>query len=150
MSEAANPAVGSPVRASVRATSTPERLGLLGVGVAGAAVVWPTVTGATGFGMPCPLRTVTGIPCPMCGMTTASIAMVRGQFGDAVSANPLIVVLAATTVVMLVVLGLRLAGGIAPARRWSADGQRRALRVGAVLAALSWAWQIHRVGPIDV
>jgi hypothetical protein len=119
---------------------------LLGAGVAAAAVVWPTFTGATGAGMPCPLRTLTGVPCPMCGMTTASVALVRGQFADAVWANPMVLLLAATTVVMLVVLALRLAGAVAPARPWSDEARRRTVRLAAVAAALSWAWQTHRVG----
>lgn len=127
------------------AASVPERLGLLGVGVAGAAVVWPAFSEATGAGLPCPLRSVTGIPCPLCGMTTASVALVRGEVGDALAANPMVVVLAAFTAVMAVVLALRLTGRVGPPRPWSALATGRATAAVAVLAVVSEAWQLHRL-----
>ena len=40
-------------------------------------------------GLPCPLRTVTGIPCPLCGMTTSVKAGMRLDLRSALSANPL-------------------------------------------------------------
>lgn len=128
------------------ATSAPERLGVFGLAVAGAAVVWPSFESATGAGLPCPLRTVTGVPCPMCGMTTASVALVRGQVHDAVAANPLVLLLAVATVVMAVVLLLRLAGRLPPPRPWAEETSGRVLRAGAVLAVFSEAWQLHRLG----
>jgi hypothetical protein len=39
-------------------------------------------------GLPCPLRTATGIPCPLCGMTTSVEAMVRFDLHGALAANP--------------------------------------------------------------
>ena len=51
---------------------------------------------------PCPLRTLTGIPCPLCGSTRGVIAAVHGDLGRAVTLNPaslLVLVLA----VMLVI-----------------------------------------------
>lgn len=129
-----------------RALSAPERLALLGVGVAAAAVVWPAFESATGAGLPCPLRTVTGIPCPMCGMTTASVALVRGRLHDAVAANPFVLLLAVGTVVMAVVLALRLVGRLAPPRPWARSSTTRVLRGAGVLAVVSEAWQLHRLG----
>lgn len=41
----------------------------------------------------CPLRRITGVPCPFCGMTTATLAFARGDLGAAVAANPLALVL---------------------------------------------------------
>lgn len=127
-------------------SSLPERLGLLGLGVAGAAVAWPTFSDATGAGLPCPLRAVTGIPCPMCGMTTASVALVRGRLTDAVAANPLVLLLAAVTIVMAVVLTLRLAGRLGPPQPWPGATTARAGRTVVVLGVLSEAWQVHRLG----
>ena len=51
---------------------------------------------------PCPLRTLTGIPCPLCGSTRGVIAAVHGDLGRAVTLNPasLIVIVLA---VMLVI-----------------------------------------------
>ena len=36
----------------------------------------------------CPLRALTGVPCPLCGMTTSVTAVGRGRFGEALAANP--------------------------------------------------------------
>lgn len=37
----------------------------------------------------CPLRTLTGIPCPTCGATHAGLALLDGRVADALVANPL-------------------------------------------------------------
>ena len=37
---------------------------------------------------PCPLRSVTGIPCPLCGSTRGVIAAVHGEVGRALTLNP--------------------------------------------------------------
>ena len=124
--------------------SAPERFALLGVAAAGAAVVYPVVHSATGYSWPCPLRTVTGIPCPMCGMTTAATALVRGRVGDALTANPFVLVLAVGVVVMLGVVLLRWAG-VLPSPRELVAGERRLLRVGLTLLFLaSWLFQLNR------
>src|SRR6202043_1654367 len=53
-------------------------------------------------GVPCPLRTLTGVPCPLCGMPTSAKAVVGGQLGAAVRANPfgILAVLAAVLLVL--------------------------------------------------
>lgn len=40
------------------------------------------------FVPPCPLRTITGIPCPMCGMTRGVTSLVNGDFAHALLMNP--------------------------------------------------------------
>jgi hypothetical protein len=52
----------------------------------GAAALLPLLPGHGG--LPCPLRTLTGVPCPLCGMTTSVEATVHGRVGTALSANP--------------------------------------------------------------
>lgn len=56
-----------------------------------------------GVGLPCPLRTITGVPCPLCGMTTSVKATLAGDLGHAVAANPAGVVAVALAVVLLVI-----------------------------------------------
>jgi hypothetical protein len=41
-----------------------------------------------GMGLPCPLRTLTGVPCPLCGMQTSVKATLAGHLGRALAANP--------------------------------------------------------------
>ena len=50
----------------------------------------------------CPLRAATGIPCPLCGMTTSVTATVRGDLGAALAANPAGVLAVIAAVVLLV------------------------------------------------
>lgn len=52
----------------------------------GAAATLPLLGGHAG--LPCPLRTLTGVPCPICGMTTSVEATVHGHLGAALQANP--------------------------------------------------------------
>jgi hypothetical protein len=52
-------------------------------------------------GLPCPLRTITGIPCPLCGMTTSVTATLRGDLSAAVAANPAGILVAVLAVIVL-------------------------------------------------
>lgn len=56
------------------------------IALLGAAAMLPLLPGHAG--LPCPLRTLTGVPCPMCGMTTSVEATVHGRLGTALLANP--------------------------------------------------------------
>lgn len=50
------------------------------------AILLPLLPGHGG--LICPLRAMTGIPCPLCGMTTSVVATSRGRFSEALAANP--------------------------------------------------------------
>lgn len=39
-------------------------------------------------GIPCPIRLVTGLKCPGCGITTLLLRLLRGDWADAFAANP--------------------------------------------------------------
>jgi hypothetical protein len=79
----------------------------------------------------CPLRALTGVPCPLCGMTTSVEATLQGDPGAAVAANPAGLVAVAAAVLVLFV---RLPRIVLP----------RALPVG-VLGAM-WVFELHRYG----
>jgi hypothetical protein len=57
---------------------------------------------ATGVGLPCPFRTVTGWECPLCGGTRLGSALLRGDVVAAFFFNPAVLV----GLVVLSVLGL--------------------------------------------
>ena len=77
----------------------------------------------------CPLRTLTGIPCPLCGMTTSVEATVRLDLGSAVAATPAGVALVAGAIAVLI---LRPSVIRLPA-----------VALYAVLAAM-WVYQLYR------
>jgi hypothetical protein len=129
-----------------RPRTVPEQLGLAGLAAAAASLVYPTVSQQTGIGLLCPLRTLTGVPCPMCGMTTAATGLARGDLDAALAANPFVLVLAVLIMGMAVLMAARAAGLAAPAAPWPASRRRQALWAVAVLLAASWAFQLHRFG----
>ena len=61
------------------------RIGLLALG--GIAVAWPVLPVHPGFA--CPLRSTTGIPCPLCGATRAVVAAAHGHIFQSLAFNPI-------------------------------------------------------------
>lgn len=51
---------------------------------------------------PCTFRTLTGVNCPHCGLTTSFSWFVRGQFDNSMKANPAGLILASASVVILI------------------------------------------------
>jgi Protein of unknown function (DUF2752) len=102
-----------------------------GLLLAGAAVQ-PFLPGPGG--LPCPLREITGVPCPLCGMTTSVVASVHGRFGDALAANPAGVLAVALAVVLVL---------------WSRP-RVAVIPTWAPLVALAamWMFQLHRFSVI--
>ena len=130
-----------------RGYSVPEHVSMFAAGAAMLGAVYPAVTAHTGWpGLPCPLRTLTGVPCPFCGMTTATVAVSHGEWGSAAAANPLVYLAAALVLGTIPVLLAR-AAGLAPGPRpWPEAMRRRVRWAMAVLVGLSWLFQLHRFG----
>lgn len=89
-------------------------------------------------GVVCPLRLLTGIPCPFCGSTSAVMDLGTGDLATAVRIQPLTVLAA----------GVLVTAPTGWYRRWAYVRYRHriALLLGAV--ALSWIYQIVRLGII--
>jgi hypothetical protein len=96
-----------------------------------------------GVGLPCPLRALTGVPCPFCGITTSVRSALGGHLGRALSVAPLgLVVLA---------LALALCGDHLRARvRHRPRILNRVLSVPLVpllvVLGAEWIFELHRFG----
>jgi hypothetical protein len=110
--------------------------------------VYPLLLAHDGYhGLPpCPLRALTGVPCPFCGMTTATVAITHGHWAAADAANPLAFLVAALAIGTAPVLIARTAGQVSAPEPWSAATRRHIGLVVAGLVALSWLFQLHRYG----
>jgi hypothetical protein len=93
------------------------------------AAILPALPGHPG--LPCPLRTLTGIPCPLCGMTTSVEATVHLDLRAALAANPAGLLAVAAALVLLVVRPARV--------------RIPALVPYAALAAM-WVFELYRFG----
>ncbi|WP_153533568.1 DUF2752 domain-containing protein [Actinomadura macrotermitis] len=91
-------------------------------------------------GVLCPLRAITGVPCPLCGGTTVFIELGSGHPVRAVLANP--VALAGALGIAVAPLG---AGG----RWWALQPRTRAWILGTALVG-SELWQLARLGLLRV
>ncbi len=90
----------------------------------------------------CPLRTLTGIPCPFCGITTGCAWMARGNIVDAWRCSILSpAVMAASLVLGLYVLFFRLIAGRSLVL--SHGSQMRRVFWVATGAAIAASWMIN-------
>lgn len=114
-------------------------------GSIGAAFVLAGLGGGHAVAGPvlCPLRLLTGIPCPACGLTTSFTEMAGGNLAAAWAAAPigpvLFVLFAAMALVAAVLLLRR--------RRLVLARGGRAMVLGAVVvvATASWVYQLVRL-----
>jgi len=111
------------------ATSVQTReLKIAGAAMLGVAAVRPLIPFE--FVPPCPLRTITGIPCPMCGMTRGVTALVHGDFARAFLMNPASYVAVALVVLLLV--------------QWRTKRVVIPVWLIVVALALMWTWQLYK------
>lgn len=112
----------------------------LGVTAVAAAQVLGVATGVGGW--PCPLKAAFGIPCPGCGLTRASVALLRGEFATAFGLH-------AFAPLLLLGLAALAVAGLLPAAPREAFASlvgrfERRTRVGYVLAAaLLLYWSVR-------
>lgn len=95
----------------------------------------------------CPLRMMTGVPCPLCGMTTGTNAFLRGDLRSAAAANPLSLLFVPSVVLVIGDRLVRLWRGAAEIAI-GPRARRVLVLVAAALAAGSWAFQMLRFGLI--
>lgn len=86
----------------------------------------------------CPLRALTGIPCPICGTTTAAVRLGRGDLLAALAANPATV--AAGAALILAPLLVRHVRVPHRARPWLLTG----------MAVFAWTWQLVRFDRLPI
>ena len=87
-------------------------------------------------GILCPVRALTGVPCPFCGGTSVFMELGAAHPVKALAANP---------IVLAGAIGLATAP-LGSGRRWWAVPPRTRAWILGVAVALSWLWQLARFG----
>jgi hypothetical protein len=105
-----------------------RELRVAGAAMLGVAAARPLVPFE--FVPPCPLRTITGIPCPMCGMTRGVTALVHGDLARALVMNPASYVAVALAILMLF--------------QWRVRRVVVPVWVIFTVLALMWTWQLFK------
>ncbi len=107
-----------------------SRLALLGI------VLLP-VLGAVAIDLPlCPAAALFGLPCPGCGLTRASLAVLHGDFLAALHFHPLVFVLAP---VYLLLVGAALVGFVrGPAPQLAREPRTEPKRPLSTHVAVTW------------
>jgi len=93
----------------------------------------------------CPLRALTGIPCPICGTTTAAVRLGHFDVAGALRANPFTIVAALALVIAPAVTAMRRSRGFLPL---APPIRRRLAALCVAVAVLSEVWQLFRFGVI--
>lgn len=96
---------------------------------------WAVGARLTSIDLPCPLRALTGVPCPACGMTRLAGALLDGEVADAAARDP-------GGLVVLVVLALLALQHLLRrrpfVRAWMERRHRALVRIAAAGAAVHW------------
>lgn len=122
------------------ATLLRDRRFSLGVAAVAVAQVAGVAFGVGGW--PCPLKSALGIPCPGCGLTRASVALLRGEFAASFGLHAFAPVLLAGLAVLAV-------AGLLPAARRETFAslvgrfERRTKAAYVVLGAMLLYWSVR-------
>jgi hypothetical protein len=116
-----------------------RRVSLVVAGVA-AAQVAAVATGVGGW--PCPVKSALGIPCPGCGLTRATVSLLRGEFAAAFRLH------AFAPVLLLGLAAVAVAAVLPAARREAFAGavarfERRTRAAYVLAAALLLYWSLR-------
>ena len=101
----------------------------VGAALAGLAAVLTPIP--AGLVPPCPLRTLTGIPCPTCGMTRGFAALVHGDVEHALMMNPGTYLVVAVALFLLV--------------QWRAKSITIPVWTIVAMLAAMWTWQLFKL-----
>jgi Protein of unknown function (DUF2752) len=117
-----------------------DRRVALGLTLVAAAQVAAVASGVGGW--PCPVKSALGIPCPGCGLTRASLALLKGEFAAAFRTH------AFAPVLLLGLAALAVAALLPAARREAmacAVGrfERRTRAAYVLAAALILYWSVR-------
>ena len=111
------------------------------VGISALLLAWTYPLWGPQLHAACPLRTLTGIPCPTCGGTRAIVAAARGDWIAALRFNPMLGIAG-----IALVLGVPLLAGMAVGewRRpaWDRLATPFVLRLVAAAALANWLYLI--------
>lgn len=89
----------------------------------------------------CPLRAVTGLPCPSCGLLRSTNAILLGHVGTAFATNPLDTLFLLVVVpVMIAVWAVRMWRRVAVIVEFTRRERRLAWTALIVAVAINWAY----------
>jgi len=117
-----------------------DRRVALGVAVVAAVQVAGVATGVGGW--PCPVKGALGLPCPGCGLTRATVALLRGEFAASFRLH------AFAPVLLVGLAALAVAAFLPAARREAFAGaverfEHRTKASYVVLGALLLYWSVR-------
>ncbi len=123
------------------------RLGQLKRAGAITLILTPIIA-AVSLGLPaCPAAALLGIPCPGCGLTRASLATFRGDFGEALAFHPLVWIVLPTLAYTLGVGAFAyVRGGQTRAERSSQNDRRVTWAAAALFVLLVGVWAARFFG----
>ncbi len=93
----------------------------------------------------CIFKNVTGIPCPACGSTRATVLLFQGQFWDSIMLNPLGII---SNIIILIAILWMLTDILKNKNTFypflTKDWSWKIKTIVFVLLAINWVWNIHK------